>query len=245
MDRDALDAEIGRLLNDVSHDTWSTDVLHTREDLAQTEINGFTNAVKTKETLTPTASTAEVTVSALTIDITRVRLLLPNGDYKPLEGITRDELDYNYPNWENFSEGEPARWMFDASNRNIILVPKPDAAHAITSGLDVWEVRQPASLSSSSSVPFDNTSLMVPYHMAIVHWVCAQCKMDRDDQESLTKAKFHKSGLLDRPGEYEKYILQIIGQFDKPEDIPIRIQYRPQGGRVGGLSTRSKSSPLG
>lgn len=247
MDRSALEAEIGRLLNDVNHDIWSTSVLDSRIDLAQTEINGYANAVKTKETLTPTASTAEVTVSALTIDIVRIRLTLPNGDKYPLEGMTRDELDFRYPNWENWSPGLPVAWFFDASNRNVILVPPPDTAHAISNALDVWEVRQPASLDDSTDVPFDNTSLMVPYHMAIVHWVVAQCWMDRGDPESLAKAKFHKSGILTGPGagQYEYQLMRIIEKFDRPEDIPIRVQWKPQGGRIGGWNVRSKSSPLG
>lgn len=245
MDRSALDTQIGQLLNDVNHDTWSTTVLHAREDLAQTEINGYANAVKTKESLTPTAGTPEVQVSALTMDIVRVRITLPDGTKKPLEGRTRDELDAVYPNWENWDAGEPVAYTFDASNQNLILVPAADATHAIAGALDVWEVRQPASLSSSTSVPFDNTSLMVPYHMAIVHWVVSVCWMDRGDAESLGKSKFHKSGILDRPGEYEHYLMRIIEQFDRPEDIPIRIRYKPQGGRIGGWNVRSKSSPLG
>lgn len=247
MDRDALDAEIGRLLNDPNHDTWSTSVLHSREDLAQTEITGYTNSVKTKETLTPTADTAEVTVSELTIDIVRARWTLPNGEKKPLDGTPRAELDFRYPNWENWSPGEPITWFFDATNRQMVLVPAPDAAHAIASALDAWEVRQPASLSAGSSVPFDNVALMVPYHMAIVHWVVAQCWMDRGDPESLGKAKFHKSGILTGPnaGQYELQLMRIIDKFDRPEDIPARIQWKPQGGRVGGWNVRSKSSPLG
>lgn len=245
MDRSALEAEAGRLLNDPNHDTWSTSVLDDRIDLAQTEINGYTNAVKTKETLTPTADTAEVTVSALTIDITRVRITLPNGEKFPLEGITRSELDFRYPGWENWTAGRPLCWHFDASNRNLILVPPPDTAHAISDALDVWEVRQPASLDDATDVPFDNTSLMVPYHMAIVHWVVAQCWMDRGDAESLAKSRFHKSGMLGSPGEYEKQLMRIIEKFDRPEDIPVRIQWKPQGGRIGGWNVRSKSSPLG
>lgn len=247
MDRSALESEIGRLLNDPSHGTWDTDVIDDRIDLAQTEINGYTNAVKTKETLTPTADTAEVTVSNLTIDIVRVRITLPNGDKYPLEGTPRAEMDYRYPNWENWTSGLPVTWFFDGTNRNVILVPPPDAAHAITSGLDVWEVRQPASLSSSTSVPFDDTALMVPYHMAIVHWVVAQCWMDRGDPESLAKAKFHRSGILTGPnaGQYELQLMRIIEKFDRPEDIPARIQWKPQGGRVGGWNVRSKNSPLG
>jgi hypothetical protein len=247
MDRSALEAEAGRLLNDPNHDTWSTSVIDARLDLAQTEVNGYANAVKTKETLTPTANTSEVAVSALTIDIVRARYTLPSGEKFPLEGITRDELDFRYPNWENWSPGKPMAYTFDASNRNLILVPAPDAAHAIASALDVWEVRQPASLSSSTSVPFDDVALMVPYHMAIVHWAVAQCWMDRGDPESLAKAKFHKSGVLSGPnaGQYENQLMRIIEKFDRPEDIPIRINWKPQGGRLGGWGTRSKSSPLG
>lgn len=238
-------AECGRLLNDPNNQRWSQSVLTTRANEATTIIQGYTNAIKTKETLTPTADDPEVSVDSNTIDIVRVRLTLPNGNKKKIEGITREELDYRYANWENFEAGEPDLWWFDATNGKINLVRKPDSAHAITNALNVWEVRKPTDLSSSSDIPFDSNTPMVPYHMAIVHWVVAQCWMDDGTQEGLSKARFHRSGILDKPGEFEIQIMRIREDFDSPEDVPSRILWKPEGGRVNSWSQRSKSAPLG
>lgn len=245
MDRSALEAEVGRLLNDPNHDRWSTAVIDSRLDMAQTYVQAFVNAVKTKETLTPTANTAEVSLNANTIDITRVRWTFPNGDKRKLEGMSRIDLDFYHPNWENWTAGEPKTWFFDPSNAQLVIVPAPDAIHAITNALDVWEVRNPASLSSSSSIPFDSASLMAAFHMPLVHWTVAQCFMDNATPESLSLAKFHRSGSLQSPGEFENQMKLLLDKWEAPEDIPTSVKWKPQGGRIGGWSARSKSSPLG
>ena len=49
------------------------------------------------------------------------------------------------------------------------LVPAPDAANAISSGLRVWEIQKPADLVNSTDVPFGSNTAMIPYHGAIVH----------------------------------------------------------------------------
>lgn len=239
-----LQAEIGRLLNDPSNQRWTTDVLTTRINQAQTIVQGYTNAVKTLETLTPVVDTATVSVNSGTLDIVRVRITRSNGDKEKLEGITVEELDFRYPNWENLGSGKPENYWFDATNAQINLVPKPDSTNAITNGLSVWEVRKPADLSSSTDIPFDSNSPMVPYHLSIVHWVVAQCWMDDATPEALGKSKFHKSGILERPGEFEKQIMRIREDFDMPVDIPARVLWKPQGGRVGSWSTPSKSYPF-
>jgi hypothetical protein len=44
------------------------------------------------------------------------------GQKKIIEGINREELDYRYPNWENWTSGEPSLYWFDGSNAKINLV---------------------------------------------------------------------------------------------------------------------------
>lgn len=237
--------EAGRLLNDPLNDRWSQAVLTTRANEAQTIVQALTKAVKTKELLNPTADTQEVTVNTETLDILRVVLTLPNGDKKTIEGLSREELDYRYPNWENMESGEPGVYFFDASNAQINLVPKPDSTHAIASSLAVWEVLKPNDLASSADIPFDSNVPMVPYHLSVVHWVVAQCWMDDGTPDALAKSKFHKSGMLERPGEFEKQIMLIRADFDNPTDIPANILWRPQGGRLGRTNRLSKSNPMG
>jgi hypothetical protein len=238
-------AECGRLLNDPNNDKWSQSVLTFRANQAQTIVQNYTKAVKTKETLTPTANNPEVSVDSDTLDILRVVLTLSNGHKKVLNGINREELDFRFSNWQDWDAGEPEMYWFDATNGKINLVRAPDSANATTSGLAVWEVLKPADVSVSTDTPFDSNTPMIPYHLSIVHWTVAQCWMDDGTPEALAKARFHRSGSLDRPGEFEKEIMRIRKDFDVPTDVPSHIMWRPQGGRLAKWGKISKSNPLG
>lgn len=245
MDRSALDEQCGRFLGDPSHSRWTTDVLHTRYELSQQKIQALTGAVKTTETLTPTANTAEVQVNADTLDIVRVTLTESDGTINVIEGRTREDLDFYEPTWPNLDSGKPVTFYFDASNQNLILVPPPSSTYAITNALKVWEVRIPTALTTDSSVPFNANNLMRAYHMAIVHDTVATCFIDNGDPESLGKSKFHRTNDMDNPGEFEKYLRMINAKFDNPSDIPARVMWYPQGGRRWNLKAFSKADPLG
>lgn len=246
MNLSELQAEIGRLLNDPLNQRWSTSVLTARINEAQTIVNGYTNAVKTLETLSPTASTSAVSLNANTMDIYRVDMQRTNGDIFVLEGISRETLDFDYPNWMNLDPGEPRVWWYSASDQTINLIPAPDSSNAISSGLRVWEIRKPASVGTSTDIPFDSNNQMVPYHMAIVHWVVAQCWMDDGTPEALAKARFHKSGVMDQrgAGQFEQQVMRIISKFDRPETVPEQINWRPTGGRVGAANYPTKGNPF-
>ncbi len=236
-------AEIGRRLNDPSNQRWSTDVLLTRMNRSQTKILVLTNSVKTKETLTATAATDTVQLDTDVIDIIRVDIQRTNGDWVKLSGLLRDQLDFKFPNWQQLTDGEPAAYWWDGTNQQLNLVPAPDSANAIASGLRVWEIQKPADMSVTTDQPFGSNAAMIPYHMAIVHDVVADCWQDDGTPEALSKSRFHRSGTLSRPGEFEFEIMRINSKFDSPEDIPVKILWQPQGGRVGSWS-RSKSNPF-
>jgi hypothetical protein len=87
---------------------------------------------------------------------------LPSGEKKPIEGISREELDYRYPNWENWTAGEPSLFWFDGTNAKINLVCKPSAAYALTNALKVWEIRVPANMTAAADIPFDSNTPMIP-----------------------------------------------------------------------------------
>lgn len=244
MERSELESEIGYLLGDPQHDRWSTSVIRSRIEQAQAVIQAMTNAVKTLETLTPTADTKEVTVNSSTLDITRVTLTGSDGDVRILEGRDREDLDFYDPNWENSESGEPAYYLWDGTNSQLILHPKPSSSYAVTNGLKVWEVRIPTALTADDSEPFEANAAMQAYSNSIVHWVVSICWMDDGTPEALGKAQFHKSGMLEKPGEFEKYIKLINAKFDSLSNIPARIKWSPQGGRVGGRP-RSKAYPFG
>ena len=242
MNLSELQQEIGRLLNDADNTRWSASILTTRINEAQTIVQGYTRALKTDDTLTPTANTQAVTLDADTMDIIRVVIQRQDGDQFQLEGTTEDDLDFDYPNWRNLDAGEPKAWFYKGSNQTLNLVPKPDANNAISNGLIVTGIHKPPSLSASSDIPFNSNNQLVPYHMSIVHWVVAQCYLDDGTPEALAKSKFHRSGAMARPGEFETQIMRILAQFDSPQ-VPTRIKFRLQGGRIGPYYP-SKTNPL-
>lgn len=245
MQRSAIEDEIGRLLNDPNHDRWSTAILRARIEFAQQEVQALTGAVKTTESLTPTASTNEVTLDSGVIDITQATWTEPDGNVLPLNFKSIEDLDFYYPNWRNEGDGRPAVISWDPSNRQVILVPAPASDDITASCLKVWEVQIPDELSSDSSEPFDGNVRMRPYTMSVVHWVVAQCWMDDATPEALAKARFHKSNDIDRPGEFEKVIKKINAKFKSATAIPERIKWRPQGGLVGsGLRMPTHDNPL-
>lgn len=237
-------SEVGRLLNDPFNTRWTTDVITARANIGQQKIQGYTNAVKTAESLTPVAGVATLSLNAKTMDIVRATKTLTNGSIKPFEGITREELDFRYPDWKQYSNGEPLYWFYDATNQQINMVPPPDASNAISNGITIWESRKPADLSLSTDIPFDSNNQMIPYHICLVYWVAAECWMDDGTPEALGKSKFFMSGSMLSPGKYEGEISRILEEFDVPETIPETILWQPEGGRIGTWHYPSKGQPL-
>ena len=244
MDVASLYREIGRKLNDPNNDRWSQSVLLDRINRSQTKIVVLTNSVKTKETLTAVAATTTVQLDTDVLDIIRVDILNTGGEWKKLRGFLRDQLDFEEPNWQQIEDGEVQCYWWDGTNQQLNLVPAPDSANAITNGLRVWEIQKQADLTASTDVPFGSNAAMIPYHDAIVEDVVADCWQDDGTPEALQKSRFHRSGIMANPGEFERAIMRISSKFDSPEDIPVRILWRPQGGRASS-GIRTKEFPLG
>ena len=245
MNLSELQEEAGRLLADANHSRWSTDVLTLRLNQAQKEVQGYTNAVKTSESLTPVAGVSTLSLNSNTMDIVRSVITRTNGDVVPFIGISYFELETKYPNWKQWAPGEPKLWWYNATTQELNLVPVPDSNNAITNGITVWGSRVPEDMSNSTDLPFDSNNQMIPFHMAIVHWTVSQCWMDDGTPESLGKAKFHKSGDISKPGQYELQLKRLMEKFDAPENIGNQITFIPEGGRIGFWGTPSKSFPLG
>lgn len=244
MDVASLYSEIGRLLSDPNNNRWSKATLLTRINEAQRQILRYTNAIKTREDLTPVAGTAAYSLDTDTMDIIRVYIKNSSGSWKELDGVSEEELNFHSPNWRNLTNGEPIGYTWNGTDQQITLVPAPDSTWAQTDGLQVWEVQVPAALTATTDVPFASNTAMIPYHMAIAYWVAAQCWMDDGTPESLSKSKFHRSGTFKNPGNFENEIKAIWGKFDSPQDIPARIMWRPQGGRATKAGVRTKSNPF-
>lgn len=244
MNQSELLAETGRLLGDPNNARWSNAVKLIRLNMAMDAVQADSKAIRTKATYTPVAGTKTVTLSAGTLDIYRGRIKNSSGDYKPLDGIPVNDLDFKYPNWMNWDDGEPIGYYFDPSTRTLNFVPGPDSDWAQTDGLDVWEVLAPTDMADDADVPFDSNTLMIPYHPALPHWAAAQCFLDDATPEAMSKALLHRSGDRDKPGEYEKWIAKIVRNFSHTTDVPATIKWKPEGGRISSRQP-SKSSPLG
>lgn len=236
-----LQAEAGRLLADANNERWSAAILLTRINLAQADIQGQTNAIKTSESLNLVSGTSAYAVASDAIDILKVVITDNQGNATPLKGYTTIDLDFYWPTWRQFSNGTPFGYYWDGVANTVNLVPAPD--WTLTSGLTVIESQLPTDLVNSTDIPFDSDTQMVPYHMSIVHWVVAQCWLDDGTPEALAKSKFHRTNDMDHPGEYEKWIKKINSQFDVAEDVPTQIKFKPQGGRIGSWGV-SKSNPF-
>ena len=250
MNLSQLQAECSRLLSDPNNDRWSLSVLTTRLNLAQSEIAGYTNCLQVTEDLTPTANTSAVLLApgGLTtaiFDVIRVTITTTGGDVLPLPGITVEELDIRYPNWRQWSAGQPFTWWYNETNRQLNLVPAPDAANAITNGLQVREARTTDDMVNSTDSAFGGEVALLPYNMAVVHWTVALCFQDDGTPEALAKSKFHRSGSLKNPGEYELFLKRILSEFESSQVVPSSIIFKPQGGRIGTWYIPNKSNPLG
>lgn len=251
MQRSDLESEVARLLGDPGFTRWTTAIIDSRLDAAQIDVQKYAKAVKITTSYTPAANVATVTVSDQIIDVLRATYTLPDGTIKTADRgfrpINRYQLDADRPNWPNEAAGEPVLWTFDASNRNVILIPMPDAANAIANALTLLEVRQPTALSagSSASIPFDSNALMVPFHRALIYWATAECLRDNADEASMSKAKYFRSDNRQQPGLYETELRQIMSLFDVPEAVPARVTFKPSGGRLGSPGQLTKSNPLG
>lgn len=235
--------ECGRLLNDPNNQRWSTTILTERANKAQTIIQGYTKAIKTSETLTATANQQTVALNANTMDVNRVIITRANGDRFPLDGTTVDDLDEDYPTWRNLSAGEPKTWFYDGVGQTLNLVPKPDSNNVVASGLEVEEIRSTTDMSASTDVPFDSNAEMKPYEDAIVAYVVSKCWADDGTPDALGKSKFFRSGSMSKPGEFEKELMRIYGQFNNPR-VPSHIHFEKQGGRLSGWGP-NKANPLG
>ncbi len=246
MDLSALWAECGRLLGDPSHDRWSTDVLTARANIAQNEINISTRALKQTGTASLVAGSTTVSIGATPADIIKVTIQRPNGDVVELAGISPEDLDFHYPNWRQWEDGDPILYYPDISAAQINVVPPPSVeAAAVSNPLSITSVRRfGTELSASTDIPFAGFTSLYPYHMTIVHWVVSQCWMDDGTPEAMGKAIFHKSGNIERPGQYELQIKNLLQTLDKPTDVDYRVLWKPEGGRTGTWGVSRKQNPL-
>lgn len=240
-----IQSECGRLLSDPTNDRWPLATLLLRINQAQTEIQSYTNAIKKSVFYTATASISYVTLSSSLLTVLSVTKTFSDGSIRPLPLITIQELNYLYPDFRQWTSGEPLYAYLDGTYQRLYLVPTPDTTFAATANaIGTYESQIPAALVNSTDIPFDSYTPMVPYHMSIVHWVVALCFQDDGTPESLAKSRFHKSGEMMRPGEYEKELGRILAEFDIAEQVPARVMFKPAGGRVGSWWIPSKSNPL-
>lgn len=245
MNLSELQAECGRLLSDPNNTRWSADVLTARLNRAQNEVIAYASLYKNPVAYTPISGQQYVSLPQTIISVIRASLVLPDGTIKILNGINREELDYRYPDWQNWNDGEPIMYFWDGVNRRFNMVPAPDDLHAITDSLTIWEVdRLDPGMVDPTDVPYGGLFSLREYHMVLVHWAVAYCWMDDGTPESLAKSHFHRSGDMSKPGQYELELKRIMDTFDVVDLADYNILWKPEGGRIGTWGSPSKSFPL-
>lgn len=243
MNLSQIQSECGRLLNDPSNTRWTPDVLTTRINFAQTQIVGFTQALKTTVAYTPTANVSDVLIGAV-LSVYKAYKTKSDGSVVALQSIAVEQLDFMYPQWRQWNPGEPQYWIWNAGSLTVTLAPAPDINNVATGGLRLAEIVIPPDLVNPTDIPFGAEPSLIPYHMTIVHWVVAQCWMDDGIPEALAKAKFHKSGDMTHPGQYELQLARMISEFEVVDAQQNRILFQPQGGRIGQWFIPNKTNPF-
>ena len=240
MNLSELQAECGRLLSDPENTRWTASVLLKRLNIFQKEIQGVTKAIKTPKEYAVVASQGAALLDDDTMDVYSAFITDASSTSFPIFGTTTTHLDIQTPGWREWGEGVPRCFVYNATTQ--IMGIYPTNSEALT--LHTIEIIAPDDLVNPTDIPFDSNNQMIPYHMALVHPVVAQCWMDDGTPEALAKSAFHKSGNMDRPGQYELHLKRIKAFFDINVDTRNRIHWKPQGGRVGQYGMPTKTYPF-
>jgi hypothetical protein len=105
---------------------------------------------------------------------------------KPIDPITKIDMDNMYPGWFHMQPGRPVRYIPDYINKKITTVPRPKKYHTVY--LDV--VRHPYNrftLSNPSATP----EIPDEYTTGIIPWAMRQAFL-KNDRETLSTARSTK-----------------------------------------------------
>lgn len=218
MDRSDLYTLIGSLTNDPSHERYSTTDLDTELDNSQDKWNIHAKIIKDTVTLTVVDGTNDYAISGLTgtpIEFLRVT-------HKGVELVRRDKSYFDMFASDDWSDdtGTPKYYYIDASDpdsQKIYLYPIPRSEDA-GANLVVEYVKRHTPMASDSSLPFNDNSLLVPYHWGLAYDVSSRLLARDPSAENVAKADAYNK-------QANNVLAEVIQTFKAQErEQPLRVR---------------------
>ncbi len=201
--------EIRKILNDTPYTNqqqrWSNSLINQRINLAQDDICSKTRCLRNTFTITTTTGVREYDLPDNLLIIERVAYLITGTTdaWKKLEFSTLRTLDGESSEWENQGDGLPTKYC--ERGKHIVLKPTPSGTHAKTDALYIDGYALGDSLTSDTSVPFNNIKFLYPYHELIIYYVVSLCYLDEGRDATFFQTKYMmgikqlQDDLVDRP----------------------------------------------
>ena len=129
-------------------------------------------------TTTAICNIAYTTDPVLSLDyrVIAIRSALISGQSIPLERVTVDWMDYNYPGWRSTTAAIPTMYIADWGSRKIRLYPDPT-----TSGTVLLSVhREPTALTAFGDIP----EIPTRFHRSLVHGMKYRAYLKGDTEVS-------------------------------------------------------------
>jgi len=217
MTRAELEVEISSRLGDPSNQEFTTTQIDDNLDAAQDRIVVETRCLQDTHTFSIVAGTREYDLPTDYMMSIGVKI-----DGNPLNPTSKKTLDfYAGESWDDL-EGTPTEYYTDAQDpdtKKIGFNYKPNASG--TDNCKHLYLVKPASLSLSTSVPFNAHTLLIPYHMVLVHDVVQNLLQYREmTPPLLEKIRFHQM-------EVNSFNNKIVGTFKNTANKRLRLR----GGR--------------
>lgn len=238
MQLDEMQALIGYLCNDPSHDRYSTVVIGQELDNTQDKWNVEAKILKDTVTLTVVAGARQYALSGLTgtpIAFNRVT-------HKGLKLEKRDkawfDLYYGGTDW-TLTPGTPIEYFAEATDPDLqFLTVFPTPGDGDTgANLVVEYIKKHTPMSASTDQPLNSSPLLIPYHWGMCYDVAGRLLLRDPTAENLVKIYGESE---DKPG-YMKLadnvladVVQVYKAFEK--EVPMRLKsiYRPVGQSITG-----------
>lgn len=234
MQLDELQALIGDLTTDPSHDRYSLAQITTELDNTQDKWNADAGILSDTVTLTVVDGQRTYALSGLTgtpISFDRVT-------HKGLKLEKKDESWFDLyaggVDWTT-TPGTPTAYLIQATDPDtqyIVLYPVPQSGDA-GANLVVEYIKKHTSMSASTDKPFNSSPLTSPYHWGLAYDVASRLLIRDPSPINAQKVIPYKNiaeGVLAN-------VVEVFLAFEK--EIPMRLKsiYRPVGRAASGWRT--------
>lgn len=218
MDRSELVSLIGDLVNDSSHERYSTSVIAGELENSLDKWNIHAKIIRDTVTLTTVAGTRQYALSSLTGTPIAFERVTHKG--KELNRKEKSWFDlYAGDDWSD-DTGTPQNYYIEAADPDaqyITVFPIPQDGDA-GANLVVEYIKRHTTMSSDSDTPFNANTLLTPYHWGLAYDVAARILMRDPDTQNLLRAKEYNS-------QANNVLAEVIQSFKSMErEEPFRIR---------------------